>query len=122
MNIRAFFTALVVAAAANFAAVYADELPKDSGICHCTKELISCEKTYVEPSQIGFFENKILIDMAGIIVHVPALHSDRSGFYFNTYFTGQDCGTGMIACPYSNCGECNAFWRSKCTRCGRRIR
>lgn len=69
------------------------------------------DKVYIEPTQVGFSENKIFVKFDEEWVEIDAIRSDKEGLYIKPpYF---DCGWKC-----TRCGTGNEAWRFICRKHG----
>jgi len=86
--------------------------------CHKENEFIPCSKTYVDLSQIDFYEQGIYVKMGEFIIQTEAIHADEKGFYFQN--AKNDCGPMQKRCKNPICPACVFPWDSKCYSCGKK--
>ncbi|HKZ00410.1 MAG TPA: hypothetical protein VJ112_04525 [Rhabdochlamydiaceae bacterium] len=79
------------------------------------KQNESCEKIYVDPSQVNIRENQIWVMMENQPFKTQAIFSDGKGIFIRDYYTG-DCQDGFWQCR--TCGACNENYYLWCRTCG----
>jgi hypothetical protein len=77
------------------------------------KTVTVVHKYYIQPSEILFTENEILVVVDGQLVQVNAIFTDINGFYFKF-----PSGERPWYCPVPECGNLNEKTAKICLRCG----
>ena len=87
--------------------------------CDCNPQednyaFISCEKTYVKPSQLGFSDGTIFVAFDNQWLETSAIYADTIGLYFKDYKSSK-CGKNEWRCGY--CNKCNSTSDCRCRFC-----
>lgn len=80
-------------------------------------ELTSCDKTYVDPHQVHFFDKSIFINFQNLWVQTSAVQSDANGLYFDSFYP--DEGRYSWRCSNPQCRKFNEGYLKFCSKCGR---
>lgn len=87
------------------------------GIIHAAEEedveYIACEKTYVEPQYIHFFGKNIFVQIQDFWVQIPAIRTDKLGFFF------ESMSMSKYSWTCSDCGKHNEAFMAYCKKCGK---